>query len=150
MKNFLKACCSALFVTLLSLCIDIEGRGLVRPIPVEPVTPIKRVQPITPVSPVQPVIPVSTAKQSIKPRWTKKDPEIVNINKSVKIINNQQDCTLGNWNNNPDDACQCCLTYGKDRFGDEQSADQIINHCTNVSKQCTQRSIENIKKKYNA
>ncbi len=53
-------------------------------------------------------------------------------------------------NNNQESACQCCLTYGKGRFGEEQTADQIIDHCTNKSKQCNTSSISSIKRKYNA
>lgn len=77
------------------------------------------------------------------------DPEVINIDKSVKIIDNQQNCNASNWNNDQDDACQCCLTYSKGQFGTKHSADEIINHCIH-SKQCNPSSIENIKNKYNA
>lgn len=107
-------------------------------------------QPRQPLStqPIQPKPITSTPKVSTG--YTKNDPEVLDINKSVKIINNQHDCSANNWNNNPEEACQCCLTYGEGRFGEEQTADQIIDYCSKHSKQCNANSIDNIKRKYNA
>ena len=111
----------------------------------QPIAPIKA-QPITPIAPAQPAAP----KPAVSIGNTKHDPEILDINKTVKIINNQHDCNADKWNNNQDDTCQCCLTYGKGKFGDEQTADQIIEYCTKHSKQCDSASVAKIKNKYNA
>jgi hypothetical protein len=101
-----------------------------------------------------PKAPTKLVQKTNKPATSTKsvisDPEILNINKSVKIIDNQSGCASNKWNNSPDDACQCCLTYGEGRFGEEQSADQIIDYCVNHSKQCNSNSLTNLKQKYNA
>jgi hypothetical protein len=94
--------------------------------------------------------PGSRPSPKISSGHTKNDPEVLDINKSVKIVNSQHDCNINKWDNNPDEACQCCLTYGEGRFGEEQTADQIIDYCTNTSKQCSPTSIANIRTKYNA
>ncbi|HLJ30957.1 MAG TPA: hypothetical protein VKU36_00835 [Candidatus Babeliales bacterium] len=80
---------------------------------------------------------------------TNADPEILDIDKSVKIINNSHDCNADKWDNNPNKACECCLSYAKGHFGTKHSADEIIGNCIH-SKQCNPTSITNIKNKYNA
>jgi hypothetical protein len=130
---------------MLALFNSIEAKQMTStniPTKVHPINPVKPVQPVQPIKPT-PVPKISTGH-------TKNDPEVLDINKSVKIIHNQHDCNADKWNNNQDEACQCCLTYGEGRFGEEQTADQIIDYCTNKSKQCSPTSIANIKTKYNA
>jgi len=159
-KSFLKTGYIGLFATLLLLSVSIEGRVIVpkkdeTPVPsVSDVTPAPPVTPVPPIDDVTPVPPISPASPDLSPDIQigrkERNPEILNINKSIKIINNQQDCNLKQWGNNQENACQCCLTYGKGRFGEKQSADQIIDHCVNKSKQCSTASIANIKKRHNA
>jgi hypothetical protein len=142
MKNILKGGYAKLFVALLSFSAGLEARVVTN---VPTAVPAKQPVPVK-VTPIKAVVP----KPAIQTDPTRHDPEILDINKSVKIINNQHDCDASKWNNNQDDACQCCLSYGKGRFGKEQSADQIIDHCVNKSKQCNSSSLTNIKRKHNA
>lgn len=139
-SHYLKLC-----ITMLAFINPLAGKQITKNVP----TPVKKsIQPIQPIIPIQPKPITPVPKKSTSN--TKNDPEVLDINKSVKIINNQHDCNTDKWNNNPDEACQCCLTYGEGRFGEEQTADQIIDYCTNKSKQCSPSSLTNIKQKYNA
>ena len=143
-KNILKSHRLKLCISVLVFVNPMRGKQMT---PTNIPTKVQPVNPIKPVQPVQPK-PIVLPKNEVQP--TKRDPEVLDINKSVKIINNQYDCSVDKWNNNQDEACQCCLTYGEGRFGEEQTADQIIDHCTHKSKQCSPTSIANIKRKYNA
>ena len=148
-KNFLKSRYLKLCVAALSCVSPIESKQITPaniPVKKQTISPVQA-QPITP--PVQPQPKPILTPQGNGVQPTKNDPEILDINRSIKVINNQHDCNTANWKNQ-ESACQCCLTYGKGRFGEEQTADQIIDHCTNKSKQCNTSSISSIKRKYNA
>ena len=75
-------------------------------------------------------------------------PEVLDIDKTVGIIHNGHDCNMQKWSNKEEDTCQCCLSFSKGHFGNQKSADTIIKYCTDESKQCTQKSIDNLKKKH--
>jgi hypothetical protein len=74
-------------------------------------------------------------------------PEVLDIGKTVGIIHNGHDCNTQRWHNKEEDTCQCCLSYGKGQFGSKKSADEVIDHCINESKQCTKKSIESLRQK---
>ncbi|HLC06874.1 MAG TPA: hypothetical protein VJJ26_01675 [Candidatus Babeliales bacterium] len=153
MRLFVNDCLSHLykmykkfFLILLPLFfINIESRQD-GPIVAKPIQPQTAVVPAPAQQPA--IIP---APEKHKRNESKNgDPEILNIDKRVKVVTSQQNCDLKQWNNDQDDACECCLSYGEGRFGKDETGDQVINHCINEAKQCNASSIANIKKKYNA
>ena len=134
-KKFSKAYCVGLVIALLSFGGTIESKIVIQ-------TTLKqnKVDP-NPKVVTQSTLPINKGDS---------DPEIIAINKSVKEIKTEQNCNAEKWNNNQDDSCQCCLTYSKGHFEKGKSADQIIDHCINTSKQCNAASIANLKQKFNA
>jgi hypothetical protein len=144
--------CKTFFLTLLTLFfINTESRSRSRAPVQQPIPPAQPIRPIEPVQIAQPQ-PARAAAPSKYTRNESKqaEPEILNIDKHVQIVTSQQSCDPKRWSDDKEDACECCLSYGEGRFGEEETGDQVIDYCINKAKQCTPASIHNIKKKYNA
>lgn len=74
-------------------------------------------------------------------------PTVVYIHEVVRTLNSDNDCNASQWST-PEDSCTCCLMYNKGKRGNKKSADNIIEQCTTTNKQCSDATINNIKKQY--
>jgi len=71
-------------------------------------------------------------------------PEVIHIHEVVRALNNEADCNPLQWDK-PEEACNCCLLYNQSKSNGKKTADEIINHCTNKTKQCSSAAIANLK-----
>lgn len=75
-----------------------------------------------------------------------KPPLIISIHDQSYEIENDKACLKSLWNNNLNDACECCLLQQYTASGKIKSADEIVTLCSQEKKICSAKSIESLKK----
>src|SRR5437762_304993 len=72
-------------------------------------------------------------------------PLIITLHNKTSTINSDAQCNKSLWNNNVNDACECCLIQHYSTESSTKSADDIIKTCITDAKLCTDQAITALK-----